>query len=480
MLESAPQLSADLAVAGRLAVACLAGFGLGLEREWSGHASGPAGRFAGVRTFTLLGLLGGAAGWLIAAGLVPVGVTLLAGGAALTVAAYVAAARPGGEAAVDGTTEAAALVALALGTFAGLGAIALAGGTTAVVMLTLREKARVHALVRRIDDAELRGGVQFAVLALVVLPLLPNAAYGPLGGVNPRTLWSVVLLFTGLDFAGYLARRAAGTARGYGITGLLGGLVSSTALTLDFARRSRRAAAAGDAPSLAGGVVAACTVLLPRVTVVAAVLEPRVAWALVPYLLPPFAVGAAVVLAATRRQRVAALPPHASSGGADYELRNPLRLGAAVRMAALLQLVLFALTFARETWGGAGVLTSATFLGLTNMDALVLSMSRIGTTTPAHVALAAQAIALGVLANTLFKLGLAVAVGTGSFRGRAAAGLAALAAASGAGLWALSTPTMTASALGWTRAGAAALALPAIAGVTWALRLMLEPRRATS
>ena len=475
ILDGTLPLAADAVTVERLAVACLAGFGVGLEREWSGHASGPAGRFAGVRTFTLLGLLGGAAGWFIGAGLAAVGVTLLAAGAALTVAAYVVAARTGGEAAVDGTTEAAALVALALGAFSGLGAVALAAGATAVVVLVLREKARVHTLVGRIDDAEMRAGVQFAVLALVVLPLLPDASYGPLGGVNPRTLWSVVLLFTALDFAEFLVRRMAGPARGYGITGLLGGLVSSTVVTLDFARRSR-AATGREAASLAVGVVGACMVLLVRVVVIAAVLEAHVAWALAPYLVLPLVAGALFVLG-TLRHRAVGTGESAPPRPADPELRNPLRLAAAVRMAIALQLVLFALAFVRARWGGAGVVATAALLGLTNMDALTLSMARLGATADG-VALAARAIALGVFANTLFKLAVATAIGVGAFRVRAATGLAAMAVASGAGLWALSSLPISPQGIALAQAGAAALAALVVAAFVLTWRFVLSPRQA--
>src|SRR6185295_472094 len=136
-------------------------------------------------------------------------------------------------------TEVAALVVLAAGVIAGIGSIRLASGITALVTLLLVEKSRLHALVERIDDVALRSGVRFAVMALVVLPLLPEGPYGPLGGVRPRQLWVLVLFFSGLNFAGYLARRMLGEGRGHVATGFLGGLVSSTNVTLTFARASR-------------------------------------------------------------------------------------------------------------------------------------------------------------------------------------------------------------------------------------------------
>ena len=153
-------------------MAGLIGLAAGVEREWSGHATGPGARFAGARTFLLLGLLGGIAGlfmgfgWIVAAGV------LLAGAVALAVTAYAVAAQRGGSDPVDGTTEAAALLVLALGTASGLGLIRLAAATGAVLVLALREKHAVQRFVQQLDELELRAAFQFAVLALVLLPLL--------------------------------------------------------------------------------------------------------------------------------------------------------------------------------------------------------------------------------------------------------------------------------------------------------------------
>ena len=252
------EMRVDLAVATGLAVAGLAGLAVGIEREWSGHATGPAARFAGVRTFLLLGLLGGLAGWLIDGGLMLPGALLLASGAVLTVAAYVMAARRGG-AAIDGTTEVAALVVLALGAIASLGFPLVTSAVASVMVLALVEKTRIHSAIERLGEHELKAAFQFAVLAVVILPLLPAGPFGPYDSIRPRSIWIVVLLFSGLNFAGYLISRWLGTSRGYGLTGLLGGLVSSTAVTFQFSRKSQDAPTLGRA--LALGVVGACTVL---------------------------------------------------------------------------------------------------------------------------------------------------------------------------------------------------------------------------
>ena len=180
-------------------------------------------------------------------------IVLLAGAAALVVAAYVAASRRD----VDGTTEVAALVVLSTGVLAGTGYLVLASAIVALTTLLLVEKSRLHALIARIDDAGLRAGVRFAVMAVVILPLLPPGPYGPLGGIRPRQLWLFVLLFSGLSFIGYIARRLVGTERGYTVAGLLGGFVSSTAVAFTFARLSREDR--NSSLPLSVGVVAACS-----------------------------------------------------------------------------------------------------------------------------------------------------------------------------------------------------------------------------
>lgn len=409
----------------RLAVAAIAGLAVGLEREWSGHATGPQPRFAGVRTFFLLGTLGGVAGWLSVSGAAAVGAALLIAAGVLVVAAYLLAARPGGPS-VEATTEVAALVVLALGTLAGLGYLGVASGAAAVVVLVLSEKKRLRDAIPRISEGELRAALQFAVLALVILPLLPDQTYGPLGGIRPRGLWTVVLIFTGLNFVGYLARKAVGPARGYGVTGVLGGLVSSTAVTFQFSRISREQPALGT--GLAIGVVGASTVLLARVALVSAVLNYRVALALIPLFLPAFVVGAAMTsLALLRRAETEAPVVHDAT-------RSPLRLWSAIRMALAFQLSLMLIAFVRDTLGSVGVLGSAALLGLTDMDALTLSMNRLGTSADL-VVLASRAIAIGVIANALLKLGLVLALGARGFRLLAGGGLALLTLASATALW---------------------------------------------
>jgi len=402
-----------------IVAAALGGAAIGVEREWSGHARGPAARFAGVRTFTLLGLLAGVAGRLWQTGAVPLAAALLAGGAALVVVAYLAASR----ADVDGTTEVAALVVLAAGTLAGAGRLALGSAIIAATALLLVEKSRLHALVARLDDATLRAGIRFGVMAVVILPLLPQGPYGPLGGVRPRELWVWVLFFSGLSFAGFLARRALGARFGYAVAGLIGGLVSSTNVTFTFAQASR--AQPGLGGSLAAGVLGASTVMFVRVALAVVALNASLLPLLLPFLIAPFAVGLMATVAGIWRQR--------DTGPELPSEANPLQIGAALKMTVLFQTVLFAVFAMNLIWGDAGVFASGAVLGLTDADALTISMARSGGTA-LDPAVAARAIAIGILSNTLMKAVLAVTLGRASFRLIAVAGLLAMAVAGAASL----------------------------------------------
>jgi uncharacterized membrane protein (DUF4010 family) len=417
--------SPEVLVASNLAVAALVGLAVGFERERSGKTEGPDARFAGVRTFFMLGLIGGIAGTLIDAGSAALAVTLLAAGALLSVAAYVLAVRRPGTTA-DGTTETAALLVLALATLAGLGHRAIAAGAGSLVVAALVGKQRFHGIIDRLGEKELLGALQFAVLALVVLPLLPDRSWGPWGGINPRALWIVVLIFCAVNYGGFLLQRWVGASRGYAAMGLLGGLVSSTAVTLQFSRRSRREPAL--AASLGLGIVAACTVLVLRVAVVIAVLNADVAMALIPYLVPPFVVGATVLAWVLFTQ------PAEPEGESAAALGSPLNLRAALQLALAFQIAIVAIRLAQDRFGHVGVLTSAVLLGLTDMDALTFSMARHGAAV-AGVPLAAKAIAVGMLSNTALKWSLAMALGQPMLRRVAGFGLFALGLASAVGLW---------------------------------------------
>jgi uncharacterized membrane protein (DUF4010 family) len=397
----------------RLIVAVMGGAAVGVERQWSGHAEGPSARFAGVRTFTLMGGLSGLTGWLWTTGAGALAVVLLAGLLALVVAAYVRASVHG----VDGTTEVAAIVTAAAGVVAGLGLLALASGIIAVTCLVLLEKTRLHAWVASIDEPGLKAGVRFAVMAVVVLPLIPEGPFGPWGGVRPRQLWALVLFFSGLNYLGYVARHLAGPRQGYPLSGLLGGLISSTNVTLAFARLSRHAGA--PVRALATGALGASAVLLVRVWLACTVLSPPLAVRLVPVIVPASVVGILILVMGYRSagtETSDALGP-----------RNPLEFWTALQMAVLFQGVLFITHLVRSSFGDVGLIATGAVLGLTDLDALTLSMAQ-QVTAGASATAAAGAVTAGILSNSVVKAGIALALGRGGFRTMVASGLGVMGA----------------------------------------------------
>ncbi len=412
-------MSPEVASAVGIVGAALGGAAIGVERERSGHAKGRHPHFAGIRTFTLLGGLAGVTGWLWQHEARELAIVLLLSAGALVVAAYVASSRRE----LDATTEVAALVVLAAGVLAGAGYLALASGIIAITTLLLVEKSALHTMTARIDDAELRAAARFAVMAIVILPLLPEGPYGPFDAIRPRMLWILVLLFSGLSFAGFIARRFVDAKRGYVVLGLLGSLVSSTGVTLTFAGASRHERQS--ATPLAVGVIAASTVMFLRVVVGTAILQPPLALAVLPYVALPVVVGAVATALGLRRApaRGAALAPPP----------NPLDFRSALEMAALFQVVFVAVGAVRQVWGDVGLVVSAAVVGLTDVDALTVSVARTAS-QGIEMGVAAKALTVGMLANTVLKLILALALGEPRFRRLAAAGLFALACATVVGL----------------------------------------------
>ena len=408
----------DSTVLWHLAVAALGGMAVGIERQWSGHAQGARAHFAGVRTFTLLSLVSALAGWFWTSGLTSLALILVGGFVALTVVAYVRAS--GND--VDGTTEVAALVVIAAATLSGAGAPTLGSGIVAVTTLLLVEKNRLHRWVQALDTADIRAGARFAVMAAVILPLLPEGPFGPADTIRPRLLWALVLFFSGLSFIGVIARRLVGAGRGYVLAGLVGGLLSSTSVTLTYARLSRSHADAGRA--LAAGTMGANAVLLPRVLVATSLLALPLAQALWPAFLAPFLIAVGLALRGLRDP---------DGAGRQAPEQNPLQFLAAIEMAAIFQVVLFAVAFATAWFGQAGILTSAAVLGLADMDALTVSMADL-VVKGTDVRVAANAVTIGVISNTLVKMTIAIVVGRGRFRALTAIGLGLVAVSLGVAL----------------------------------------------
>lgn len=353
-----------------LLIATLLGLLVGLERERKRQDRGSI--FAGIRTFPLIALFGALSALLqplVGAAVVPLG--LLALGTLLALSYW----RTSQGDKVGGTTEVAALVTFGLGVTAGLGfyVTALAGAVIATGVLSLRTE--LHALAGRLTSEDLYAVVRFAAVSLVVLPLVPDAAYGPWGVLNPRTIWLLVVLISGVSFVGYVATQLFGTQRGLLFSGVVGGLASSTAVTLSFSGRSRELQAQaepGDGGSgatlLATGVLLATNMTLVRLLVYLSVIKP----ALVTAVLPPFAGLSAVTLLGAGllyrrgRSQTAQLPA----------LENPFRLRPALTFALLYAAVALAARAAQELLGPEGLYAAGVLGGLTQLDAITLSVAQ--------------------------------------------------------------------------------------------------------
>ena len=272
-------------VAAGLAQALLIGLLLGLERERSRAGEAIEG-FAGIRTFPLFTLAGFLAAVL--AGPAPLALpALLIGVAALAVAFQVAGPESKGA-----TTETAALLAVLLGAAVGFGRGSLAAAVAIVAALLLTLKAPLHRLARAVSQDEILASLKFGVVALIVLPLLPDRGIGPYQAVNPRAVGLMVVLLTGVSLAGYLLVRFFGEGKGYALAGMLGGLASSTAVALSFSRKARLAP--DQARPLAAGIVLASTVLYARGALVLMALDGALGRHLVPRLAVLFVAGLAV------------------------------------------------------------------------------------------------------------------------------------------------------------------------------------------
>ncbi|MBZ2184090.1 MAG: DUF4010 domain-containing protein [Bryobacter sp.] len=378
-------------------VAALGGAAVGMERQHSGHAE----RFGGLRTFSLLGMVAGVAGVLWGE-FMGVSLVLAGGAAALILVSYWTTVKEE----VDATTEMAGMVVLGSGFLAGQGAWGMASAMVALTTVLLAEKSQLHAWVLRVPDEGLRAGFRFGLMALVVLPLLPE---GPIGGVRPRELWVLVLLLSGLSYLGYVARLLAGPGRGYVLTGVLGGVISSTNVTLTLARQSR--GEAGQAMALAVAVIGACTMMYVRVGLVVMVLDARLGQVFLRYWLAPALAGVAVGLAGYWLRRE-------GEQGEVRMARNPLAFRAAMEMAVLFQAVMFGLEAVKGWFGEGSLYWSGAVLGFAEVDAMTIAIGK-SALAEGELGRHAMAIGIGCLSNSVFKLGIAMVVGQGDFRWKA-------------------------------------------------------------
>lgn len=409
-LERLPQYLTALAI----------GLLIGLERERNPTAK------AGLRTFALVALAGAMSATLAEAFTAP---AIIATGLGAVAFMMIAAYYHHHEAFHEwdsGTTTIVAVIGCYL-----LGAMTLTGFARLAVILgilattLLYFKAELSGVARRLERRDLVSMLQFAVVAFVVLPLLPDRGFGPYAALNPRHIWLMVVLISGVSLAGYVALRLVGREHGAILLGLFGGLVSSTATTLAYSRYAR---SGSEFTGLAGAViVTANLVLLVRLAVLAAITAPGILGVLGPVFAVALAAGAAAFAIGQRRNgtpQELTLPP----------IGNPAEMRTALGFALLYAGVLLLVAWLDALVGSKGVYAAALASGLVDVDAITLSGLRLyglGSLTSAQATIA---IMLAVSANAVLKLGVVRAVGGGALFRRCLPAMAAMAAGAGLGL----------------------------------------------
>lgn len=390
-----------------LLIALAVGLIIGFERGWQSQNLDGARpeeiddqTVTGIRTFGLLGLAGGVVAqlgmlsshWVLAAALP--GIT------ALLIAGYIHTSRATGD--LGATTEVAALLAFLLGALAVHGLYLEAATAAVVTAVLLGSKERLHALLRNLSRLELNASLQLLVIVLVVLPLLPNQSMGPWDSINPQVIGWLVILIAGISFAGYFAVRLLGDRVGLALTALLGGLVSSTALTLAFSRMAR---VDGSRNALIGaGIALACGTMAVRLLIEVAVVNRALVMPLLPgvlalALIPLLALGW-IIWRHRGEQPVRHAPP----------MHNPLDLQQALVMAALLTLI-FMLSSGAEHWfGSQGVYVLSVLAGVADVDAVTIALAQQAR-DGLDETVAVRGILLAALTNTAVKAVMVLVVG---------------------------------------------------------------------
>jgi uncharacterized membrane protein (DUF4010 family) len=402
--------------------ALLLGLSVGLERERSAHEERHV-PFAGIRTFPIASLAGFLCATLQGEALLVTGLLAMA---ALAVAAHLRAGHDGHPGV---TTEAAFVLTYLLGAGCARGMV-LECASVALLMTTLlagREQLREFA--KRLPERDLAAALKFGVISLVVLPLIPDRLVGSgWWAVNFYKTWLMVVLISGIGFAGYILTRLVGPRAGTGLAGLVGGLVSSTAVALTFSRKSRETPALSAACALA--ILAACAVLWLRVMAEALFVNPAFAGSLAPAGLGIFGVSA---LMAALAYRTAAATPR-TGNTAIVEYRNPVELRPAITFAIAFAIVTIVFRYAHTKWETSGAYISAFLSGLHDMDAITLAMADMTKANAISYQKATAAVILAGGANTLGKMGIAFAVAGPETRRIVAIGLGITCAATAGAL----------------------------------------------
>ncbi|HGY9594886.1 TPA: MgtC/SapB family protein [Vibrio campbellii] len=382
-----------------LFIALLLGAIVGTQRGWVMRNSVEGSRVAGIRTFSLVGLLGGLVGILA-----NIYTPLLLGFALIALVilaciAFVIQQRKSEDISITGVVS--LVITFVLGSLAVSGEPVLAAAAAVITAVVLDNKKELHQALQRLQEYELDAALRLLLISIVLLPLLPNQAYGPWKALNPYEIWWMVVLIASISFVGYFAIKIGGAKRGILFTSVFAGLSSSTALTLQFSHLSREQA--NISPLLASGILLSCGTMFPRLLIVLSVINPQLVTLLGPIVLVMMA---ALYLPAWwiwRRSEVEQIEQ-------PNKQTNPLALQSALFFGVVLAVIMLLSHALSDLFGSAGVLILSTLSGITDVDAISLALGRQSTQT-----LSVETAALGILiaasVNTVVKMGMVVAIG---------------------------------------------------------------------
>ena len=391
------------------------GFLVGLQREYA-HGGPERATVAGERTLALMGLVGCTAAMAadVLASPWPFVVILALVGSFIAVSYFVTASR--GD--VGLTTETAALLTITAGALCYWDHLGLAVALAVVITVLLSLKLEMQTFAQRITREDVLATLKFAVISAIVLPVLPNRSFGPppWDVLNPYKIWLMVVFISGISFLGYVLVKVVGSRQGIGLTGLLGGMVSSTAVTLSFSERSRKDVELAKPFALA--ITVAWTVMFGRVVVEVAALN----IALLKVFWMPMAASAAVGLIYC----VYLFFSQRTKEEGDVSFSNPFELGPAVKFGLIYAAILLISKAAQMYLPTAGIYLASIIAGLTDVDAITLSMAELSNTGSLSLSTAARAIVLAAMSNTVVKGGIVLSGGSPALRKALLPGFAAM------------------------------------------------------